>query len=733
MKRNNFLHNVSRQNRRFILPALLLLLASCAQIDPVSSQFSRLSKAADMRDSSDMLRIHENPELPGDAGMQELYEGGEDLPLPTEKDYEKIRATGKVVNFNARKTHRPRSSDQGDITLNFEGADLREVIKFIMTDTLNLNYILSPEVQGQVTLQTSKPITSADLLPTLEDLLKMNGAVMIRDGNNYRIMPQVRANRGQLSPKAGRMKQTGVGYEVRLFPLKFLSAAEAQKILEPFLPDGALISVDAARNMLTIGGTQSELAHIQDTLETFDVDWLKGMSIGIFRLKNIGLDDIMPELESMFGENSATPLAGLFRFIPMHRMNAVMVLTPQPSYLDEAKRWVDKLDISQGGNVERLYVYRVQYTDAEALADVLSSVFEGTLVTSVDKGRGASVAEGLQGENVSSDGKASDKGSTKRKRGGGVNAAGIQANITADIRNNSLVIRATSDNYDAVLQAIKQLDVPKRQVLLDAVIAEVSLTGNLQYGLRWWFTNNMPDHYGGTGNIGKITGNNPNLPGIADALKPATIPGGAGFTYSLVNAGGVLKAQLDALTEKGLIRVLSAPSIMVLDNESASMNVGTSIPVQTGSTTGTSTSTSYDYIQTGVSLNVTPRINASGAVQLQISQEVSRPGATSSGYNPPIDKSTISTIISSQDGETVILGGLIQENDTSARGGVPVLSSLPVIGAAFGNTSISNSRKELILMITPRVAFGRGDTLRISKEFRDKMRVIDLSQQLRRR
>lgn len=732
--KNNFWHSSPRLSQ-LLMVFVSFVLASCAQLDPMGSQFQKLNQAANMRDSGDMLRVHENPAFPEESrDGKTLDEGEEDYPNPTPEDYEKIKASQPVYNPKARRTLRPAGGrGEGDITLNFEGADMREVIKFIMTDTLNLNYILSPEVQGQVTLQTSRPITSADLLPLLEDLLKMNGSVMIREGDNYRIMPQVRAHRGQLSPKTGRMRQTGVGYEVRVFPLRYLSALEAQQMLEPFLPDGSLIRVDAARNMLIIGGTQSELANIQDTLEIFDVDWLKGMSIGLFRLKNISVEEIMPELESLFGETATTPLAGLFRFIPMDRMNAVMVLTPQPGYLDEAKRWVERLDVTEGSAVERLYVYRVQYTDAEELADVLSSVFDGSSSSS-GKTRSASVAEGLkEGSAASSDTKPAKAVAKPRKKSKeGSTASGIEVSIVADVRNNSLLVRATPDNYDAVLQAIKQLDVPKRQVLLDAVIAEVSLTGTLQYGLRWWFTNNMPDNYSGAGAIGSITSGNPNLPNGKEALRPVNFANqGAGFSYSLVNAGGVLKAQLDLLANQGLVRVLSAPSLMVLDNESASMNVGTSISVLTGSTTSDRTSTSYDYLETGVSLEVTPRINASGAVQLDISQEVSRPGTATGGANPPIDKSTISTIISAQDGETVVLGGLIQENDTSGRSGVPLLSSIPVVGSLFGATNMNNSRKELILLITPRVAHGRQDTLRISKEFRDRMRVIDLSHQLR--
>ncbi|WP_218110506.1 type II secretion system secretin GspD [Ostreibacterium oceani] len=718
----------------------LLGLSGCASELQEQETMSRIQQEL-LRENP--LQIHENRRL-SNEGAEGVYgdkNGDNQSVEDTAPVFESERATGSVVNPNAKRPQYTGGRSAGTVTLNFENADLREVVKFVMTDLLEQNYILSPAVQGQVTLQTSEPIAKEDLLPTLETLLKVNGAVIVQDGDLVRILPLGEANRGTLAPKVGRIDSLKPGYEVRIIPLKYLSATEAQKNLEPFLPAGSLLQVDPVKNILTVAGTSSELANIQQTIDTFDVDWLKGMSIGVYRLQNVGVQDVLPELEGLFGASGSTPFAGLFQFIPMERLNAVMVITRQENYLVEARRWLEKLDRTNNGETERLYVYRVQNGRAEDLAGVLSGIFaSSSSSTSTSTPRDPSVAPGQTpvrvtspaavgaASNASNAGSASTgstggsatlQSSLSSNAGGrsGNAVAGAQATITADEVNNSLVIKATPANYDLVLQALRQLDVPKLQVLLDVVIAEINLTDDLRYGFKYFLEK------GGEGGSQQ---------GISVSQVPEKAAGG--FNYTLANIAGRVNVTIDALAQKGLAQFLSTPSLMVLDNETATMNVGEDIAIpnpviQNGDIVSTSTT----YLNTGVDLEITPRVNAGGVVQLTIKQRVSRNSGTGSDDAPNIFTREIASAINAQDGETIVLGGLIQEQSNTSRNGVPLLQDIPLAGALFRSTGRNTTRTELIVLVTPRVARNADEALNITREFRQRMKGLDIYNETKRK
>lgn len=721
MKKAQFLptllHFVKKNS---VLPVCFaFLLAGCATELTETETMNRIRD--ELAQSGSPLNISEHRQLDSSANKQPYLSNNENIEkLPT---FEMQVAKGSVVNPNAKRPSRVRTgSSEGSVTLNFENADLREVVKFIMTDLLEKNYILSPAVQGQVTLQTSQPIATDDLLPTLETLLKLNGAVILSDGDLLRILPVAEANRGNLAPKVGKIERLKPGYEVRIVPLKYLSAVEAQKNLEPFLPAGSLVQVDPIKNILTIAGSSNELANIQQTIDTFDVDWLKGMSIGVYRLQNVDLKEVLPELEGLFGQGGNTPFAGLFQFIPMERMNAIMVITRQANYLVEAKRWIERLDQANGGDQERLYVYRVQNGRAEDLASVLGGIFSESKSKSSgsSSSRSKSVAPTQTGAEVSSKGNnainAQNNRKTSTKSTGGTTISGTEATISADETNNSLVIKATPTNYDLVLQALRQLDVPKLQVLLDVVVAEINLTGSLSLGFNYWL---------------QEKDNTDKNQGVAiNGVGAATIEGVKnGFAYTLNNViPGRLNVALNLLAKNGLAQFLSTPSLMVLDNETASMNVGEKLSISNNYTDAKGNAVNgTSYLDTGVNLKITPRVTAGGSVQMTITQTVSRKSSTTGAQgNPNVYTRDISSAVVANDGETIVLGGLIQENTDVERRGVPLLQNLPGVGTLFRDTARSRNRTELIVMITPHVARNADETLQITKEFRNRMKGLDI-------
>jgi general secretion pathway protein D len=627
-----------------------------------------------------------------------------------------------------------------DIVLNFEGADLREVVRVVMGDMLGENYTIDPKVNGSVTIHTSKAINRAAVTPILETVLRMNGAAMVKENGTYKIGPLNSALRGSTTPQMGALQP---GYSVQIVQLQYIAAREMSKILEPLLPEGSILRVDETRNLVMLAGAEGEMRHALETVGVFDMDWLAGMSVGLFTLKSVDVKSILPELELLFGDKSKSPFAGMLRIIPIERMNAVFVVSPRPQYLEQAKVWVERLDRNGGKSGTRLHVYPMQNGSAEKVAVLLSQVLGGksTATTSA-----ATVAPGLTAATVQTSGTSPATGALGSTTGAGGTAAtlpnavsaaapgvvasgtgealglgaGTSIKIIADRDNNALLIMANGAEYEKIEEAIKKLDVVPRQVLVEVTIAEVQLSGALTYGLEWFFNN---------GN--NISGRLVNAYGTAgtsalSSLDPAAAVGAPlPFTAVWKTTGGNISAVLSALAKNTKVNVLSSPHVMVTDNQVAKINVGQSVPIEGQSTVvGTNILRSVSYVDTGVVLSVRPHINAGGLVTLEVSQEVSdvQVGVTTSGLNSPtINKRSAQTIVAVQSGDTMVLAGLIKDNKTAGSQGLPLLSEIPVVGALFGAKSDTTDRSELIITITPRVVNDNQQARDVTAEFRKKL------------
>ena len=693
--------------------------------------------------------------------------------------------TGNFINQKAaiKPVPAPRTTSGGEVTLNFDGADIRDVAKVIF-DALKENYTVDPQVQGEVTVQTSRPLARDQLLPTLETLLRLNQATLVRDGNLYKILPAAGALRqGGLRPRLGG----GAGYGVWIVPLNYISAVEMQAIIAPFLPEGGVLRADVARNLLILAGTPQELANVQSTIDTFDVNWLKGMSVGMFRLRNVDSQAMASELNQLLGEDSKTPVAGLLRFVPLSKLNAVLVITPQVEYLKQVATWIERLD---GIGGERLYVYAVQNGRADYIAELLNGLFNlggggaarggevapglraGQVSGGATSGLSSGASSGLGGgssglgggssglgggssgsSSLSGDSTGSGLGSSRgtlsggstsssggraggRSSGagggrvgaigsGGPSAGMEEVRIVADTENNSLLIWATSQNYERIISTLEKMDVPPRQVLIEATIAEVTLTGSLEYGLQWFFNNDV-GKYTGSGSLG--------LPTDLTLKKALTgIPAGQ-FTYAITDSAGLVKALLNALASDSKVKVLSSPQVMVVDNQQAQIRVGTQQPIPSGTTTTNNVTTSggVEYKETGVLLEVLPRVNSGGMVNMEVKQEVVDLG-------PLVDVSQVGSVASKQrsfsqrnvtskvtvkSGQTLVLGGLIRDNRTEGKSGFPILYRIPVLGALFGNTTEQVDRTELIVLITPKVVENSQEASQATEEIKRKLQQV---------
>ncbi|UXI67782.1 type II secretion system secretin GspD [Tahibacter amnicola] len=659
------------------------------------------------------------------------------------------KGTGQFINDEAAKAAiRSAPAEDGQLTFNFENQPIQAVAKAILGDLLQLNYVIAPGVQGNVSFSTSKPIKADQAMSILEMLLSWTNNSLVFSEGRYTVLPTKDALPGKLTPRIAA-PSAAKGYEVRVFPLRFVSPKEMEKLLKPYAKSDAFVSVDTSRSMLVLAGTATELENYQRTIDIFDVDWLKGMSIGVYTIVNVEVAKIMPELDKLFGATGESPMAGMFRFVPIERTNSVIVITPNPDYLAQAEEWLRRLD--QGGSESgtQLYVYDVKNVKSVDLADRLNEVFTGQSSggSSRKTSRSGSVAPGLQAVEVRGMNDNSRRAEQAREKQAASANAPAQAaasftigddesevRITAVEENNQILVMANQSQWGIIQSAIKRLDVEPLQVQIETKILEVKLVGNLQYGVRWYLEGLI-----GTSGTGESRythsqpGNQQRGLFGANAIPTA---GSSNVFYSFIN--NEIEVAINALQSDSNTKTLSAPSLVVLNNKEARINVGDQIPVvqnylnsgfgSTLNSSGNSVSTtSYGAVQfrdVGVILTVTPRVNPGGLVYMEVSQEVSAKGEQDTTGNYTVAKREIETEIAVQSGQTVLLGGLIGESEIAGKNGVPGLSKIPLIGNLFGTTNKRRDRTELIIMITPRVVSSASEARDITDEYQRRLQSL---------
>ncbi|NCT66776.1 MAG: type II secretion system secretin GspD [Rhodanobacteraceae bacterium] len=727
----------------------IALLAGCATPAP------REARQSDVLTADTILKPAPTaPPVENVSGIQISSKADSNLPPPKP---EIQVGTGQFFTPQAAPK---RVSGEGQVTFNFENQPIQAVVKAILGDMLQENYTIAPNVGGNVTYSTSRPIRREDAMPVLEMLLSWTGNALVNEGGRYTVLQAKDAIPGKLTPRVGPSAQPG--YALRIYPLRYISASQMATLLKPYAKADAFVSIDPNRSLLVLAGTPSELDNYARTIDTFDVDWLKGMSVGVFTLQHVEVTKLLPDLQKIFGTEGESPLAGMFRFMPIEQTNAMVVITPQKEYLKQAEEWLYRLDRGGAENTTRLYVYNVKNLKAPDLADYLSEIFLGT--TGVRRSTSGGVAPGLRPTTLGSRGGQGGVGGMSYQNSlrpqsmqekaapaaapapaAPAPAAGAGGPKETDIRisaieeNNQLMIQATPLEWDRIESAIKRLDVVPLQVQIEARILEVSLTGNLSFGVQWYLNGLMGTATGSAQQNGQypieFSGNRWNRHRLALGANGNVAPtNDGGFFYSFLSKN--FEVAINALESSGTAKSLAAPSLLVMNNQEAQINVGQQIPVVQNYVTGIGIGTnssgnaitpgygSVQYLNTGVILNVKPRVNPGGLVYLDIQQEVSNPPAgysSGSNTNPAISQRQIQTQVAVQSGETLMLGGLIRDNrDESARG-LPFVSRVPVLRNLFGSTTQSKDRTELIVLITPRVIANvdeaREATLEYTRQF----------------
>jgi general secretion pathway protein D len=662
--------------------------------------------------------------------------------------------------------HRPStgSTQPNDVTLNFPNADVHEVAKAILGDILGLNYAVDPSATGTVTVQTAEPVARVDVLPILEESLSAAHLGLIKKGSVYTIIPIDKAKR---QPQLLNSNEPGFGSEA--ITLRYVNAVELKKLLDPLVPENSISQADAGRNIVLITGTADQRNAMRELIKQFDINWLRGMSFALLVPERTDVHMLQPELDAIVN-TQGSPTQGLVKLIVIDRLNGILAISPQPRYLEDLKKWMRVLDREGGDNERKLFVYHVQNGRAADLATVLINAFGGGGSTSGGTahptapnlaatgqasqigsmqssfqgtsqgqsgfgggglGSGGFGSSGFGQNNYQSSGGAGQ--TSQQNEGFGPNSnmpgspssqpqnvaqtlqlpgGGSPISVSSDETNNAIVVYGTPRQYGIIADALHKLDAAPLQVVLEAAITEVSLTKELQFGVQWLLNT-------GVGSVG-FTEN---------TTSPVPKPVFPGFNY-IVSSGNEITATLNALQSITTIKVISAPKVMVLNNHTASLQVGDQVPVSTGSLTSSvdvsSVAESIQYLPTGVILTVTPRVNDSGLVLLDIMQEVSdvKPGTSSTNNTPTIEDRKFTSSIAVHDGQTIALGGLIKDTNSHGRDGIPYLSQIPYIGALFGSTDNIDNRTELLVLLTPRVIRNAQDAKSITDELKEKIGTV---------
>jgi len=602
-----------------------------------------------------------------------------------------VSAPGLAATPHARPSSSAAAAESRGYQLAFVDADVKRVVDAVLGAMLSVDYSVDPKVEGNVTLRTTKPVSRDALIPLLESALAPLNAVIVADGSTYRVVPRESARTSARFAGDGDTSSGPAGFATEVVELKNASAREMSKLLEQFLGKEVVAGTSVARNQILITGTGEERAAAKALIARFDVDSLASMNFEFRKLENVDPDTLAGELEKIF-QPPLDIIGSRVKLVPLPRLRSILLIAANRADFDRVIPWIQRLD-SGGAGKPKLYSYAVQNGLARDLARSLQAVLgtggsSSTAITSTTvqpvSTNGSEAARSRVAEAPPPpESSATSLYSTQSPEENG-------PRIVPNEANNSLLIYATGEQYEFIREVLEKVDQPAAQVLIEATLAEVTLSNDLSYGIDWR----------------KLDGNDTitlssNSGGVPASIFP-------GFSYSYV--GSSARAVLNTLQSKTNVRVLSAPRLLVLNNQTASLQVGDQVPLvtqqaQSVSAAGAPIVNTVELRDTGVILKVTPRVNESGSIILDIDQEVSDAvPTTSSGISSPtIQQRKLSSTVSTRSGQMIALGGLIRDRVTRGKSGVPLLSQIPLVGAAFGTHSTRNDRTELIILLTPTV------------------------------
>ena len=598
------------------------------------------------------------------------------------------------------------------IVFNFDNADLYEVIR-VMAEVMKINYVIDPRVKGVVNIRTAGQIQPDEVFSIFQTILKLNGAIAVRKENLYEIVPFGEAKKLFVPPTDRIEPQKSVPegrYTIQIIPLKYIPVSEVSKILKPFLSDGADIVEHPPHNILIIGDVASNIQKALDMISLFDLDIFTDLRIRIYPILNADVTEIAKEMERIFSsfEVSTKSARGVgITFTPITRINSLLVVSSIPNIFEKVEGWLKTLDkVPEEGTKVSVFVYYVQNAKAKDLADVLKQTFVGIKEKKEKPPTPEPTPRGVKPTPPSTPPAPTREEAPPVPEG--------EINIVVDETNNALVIKAYPRDYRIILETIKKLDIYPRQVLIEVLLAEITLDDETRYGLEFLKLLDTASHgrYQQTFEFG-----------------PASVSG-IGIKYSIVEAAGRFSAAIKAAAKDERLNVISSPHILASNNKEAKIQIGVSQPVLTTTYTTTATATTnvvegtIEYKDVGIIITVIPRISDGGLVTMEITIEDSKVDTTALGslQNIPVfTKRTAKTVLSVLEGQTIVIGGLMEDSKSTKRSGIPLLNRIPLLGPLFGVREYGKNKKEMILLMTPHIITDHLQSRAVTEEFKEKV------------
>ena len=713
----------SERNGRGLTGRFALFLASCLSLAIASCTTPEIggNSLGELTGPNDL-------DLRAKKAAKGINRGESPAPSSTgRKGYQFFAGTEQDLEAITRDPPPGVAEAAGKYTINVDKGDINEVSKLVLGDTLGLSYVVDPRVQGTITLATTRPISEREVLDAFEAALRLNGAGLVKTGGITKVVALQELLEGEIGAADLTPGKTSAGYGVSAIPLRYISVANMMQLIDSFITRSGTVRASNAGNLILVRGTAAERRSLVDVVLSFDVDWMRKQTASIAQLSNSTPEEMVRALKEVFAEDSALSGNNAVRVIPLERINSVVIVARNQAKVKRALDWVHRLD-TESPDDTNYYVYAVQHGDTKSIAKILAATF---VDKAGDAGPTAEVApdvptvqEGIgdapAGDAAATDGK-TDRQDVETASTTAADPPATEAppdlssgiRITPNTANNTLAIRATPREYGKMLAMLRRIDQPAVQVLINTTIAEVQLNDNLRYGVQAYFKDN--DVSGGIFNGNSLT-LRPSFPGLNFLLGSTNDP----------------RLVIDALAAVTKVRIVSSPSILVLENEPATIKVGDQVPIRTQTLDkgADGTVNSFEYRDTGVILKVKPRVNSSGLVTMELGQELSSvaQGSGSSAAereNPTFSQRSITSKVSVQSTQTVVLGGLISGQDSRQRESVPLINKIPLLGDLVGKTDNGGKRTELIVFITPQIVKNGEDASRASEELRARMQLFN--------
>lgn len=606
------------------------------------------------------------------------------------------------------------------VMINVEKMPLPDFIVYALGETLKVSFVMDQKVVENKALITFGMPNAMPPDKALEIVLGLF--------DKYNVYIEEKAGALYIFSKPPEPKQPSdirVGGEVpessaqivQVVPLKYVRPADIDPLIKDFSKAGVQVRVYAKENVFVLQGPASVVKQVVDFISTFDVPYLQDKKINIFKLTYWDIDDFIKQISQIFEGIGLTiakaPKDPGVLFIPIKPLGSLLVIAPDNTSLNYVLQWKEKLDTPEAaGAEERSFIYVPKYTKASDLVKSIKNLYEilppqtsssapATQTTPTTPTRTPAAAARTAASSAPS--------RTSTPSSSAARSAGLK--ISSDDQKNIIMVVALPAEYKNILRLLNDLDTPPRQVLIEATVAELTLTDDLKYGLEWYINNKM---LGGTSNLQSVFG---------------VSQGTTGLVYQFLTDTKNFQVLLNAFATKDKVHILSTPRLVVLDNQEATIQVGTDIPIVTGEVTAADVTQAQpsilrniQYRNTGVILRVKPTINTQGLLTLNISQEVSEMGTNPPGIDSPtILMRRVTTNVVAAHGQSIALGGLMSENKSLSTSKVPVLGDMPVIGPFFKTTSRENRKTELLIFLTPTILSTVDETAKVTQDLKNEL------------